>query len=348
MIENSSSGLVMLHPAVAVTVTHEDQHQAVLARYAVEPGDQRRVAVALTWCTTRSGKHRGSRAVEVRLDGSRAGELTHAMSERYAALVDSVTARGGQPGCEAVVYRGKRGLEINLRLPRESGPFFAAVVPPQPTPSQTTNGTHHFPAPTPYTRQPEVHPVPTGHPAAAHPVPAARTSATGPRPGWIAAGVVGVLVLAVAFGQSDDAPTAGTSVDFSSTSTTTAPPEPSTTTPATTTPTTTTTAAAPLTTEPAVPAPAVPNPPPATPTKPRPAPKPTTKPAPPPVTADPVEPVAPAGKCNPNYTPCVPIASDVDCAGGSGNGPAYVVGPVRVIGSDPYDLDRDNDGLGCE
>jgi hypothetical protein len=53
--------------------------------------------------------------------------------------------------------------------------------------------------------------------------------------------------------------------------------------------------------------------------------------------------------CDPNYSGgCVPIASDVDCSGGSGNGPAYVRGPVTVVGSDIYDLDRDNDGLGCE
>ncbi|KKU20029.1 MAG: G5 domain-containing protein [Candidatus Saccharibacteria bacterium GW2011_GWA2_46_10] len=52
--------------------------------------------------------------------------------------------------------------------------------------------------------------------------------------------------------------------------------------------------------------------------------------------------------CDPNYTGCVPIASDVDCAGGSGNGPAYVSGPISVIGSDIYDLDRDNDGIACE
>jgi hypothetical protein len=39
---------------------------------------------------------------------------------------------------------------------------------------------------------------------------------------------------------------------------------------------------------------------------------------------------------------------DVDCAGGSGNGPAYVDGPVKVIGNDIYDLDRDGDGWGCE
>lgn len=53
-------------------------------------------------------------------------------------------------------------------------------------------------------------------------------------------------------------------------------------------------------------------------------------------------------QCDPNYEPCVPVASDVDCAGGSGNGPAYVRGPVRVVGRDIYGLDRDNDGIGCE
>jgi hypothetical protein len=58
-------------------------------------------------------------------------------------------------------------------------------------------------------------------------------------------------------------------------------------------------------------------------------------------------PAAPSG-CNPNYSPCVPNASDVDCAGGGGNGPAYVTGPVRVIGTDVYYLDADHDGLGCE
>ena len=56
-----------------------------------------------------------------------------------------------------------------------------------------------------------------------------------------------------------------------------------------------------------------------------------------------------SSSCDPNYAwACVPIASDVDCTGGSGNGPAYVQGPVKVIGSDIYDLDRDGDGVGCE
>ena len=52
-------------------------------------------------------------------------------------------------------------------------------------------------------------------------------------------------------------------------------------------------------------------------------------------------------RCDSNYSGCVPIASDVDCAGGSGNGPAYT-GRVRVIGRDIYDLDRDHDGIACE
>lgn len=54
------------------------------------------------------------------------------------------------------------------------------------------------------------------------------------------------------------------------------------------------------------------------------------------------------GSCSPNYSPCVPIDSDVDCANGDGNGPSYVQGPVKVIGSDVYDLDRDGNGIGCD
>nr|WP_166981711.1 G5 domain-containing protein [Microbacterium fandaimingii] len=53
--------------------------------------------------------------------------------------------------------------------------------------------------------------------------------------------------------------------------------------------------------------------------------------------------------CHTSYAGvCVPIASDVDCAGGSGNGPAYVSGPLRVVGPDVYDLDRDGDGIACD
>ncbi len=34
--------------------------------------------------------------------------------------------------------------------------------------------------------------------------------------------------------------------------------------------------------------------------------------------------------------------------GDTGNGPAYVYGPVYVVGYDIYGLDRDGDGVGCE
>lgn len=60
---------------------------------------------------------------------------------------------------------------------------------------------------------------------------------------------------------------------------------------------------------------------------------------------------ASSSSCHPAYSgACVPIASDVDCAGGSGNGPAYVRGPVYVKkrGVDPYGLDGNGDGVGCE
>jgi hypothetical protein len=52
--------------------------------------------------------------------------------------------------------------------------------------------------------------------------------------------------------------------------------------------------------------------------------------------------------CTPGYSPCIPPGPDVDCAGGGGDGPRYVQGPVRVNGSDPYDLDTNRDGTGCE
>lgn len=71
-----------------------------------------------------------------------------------------------------------------------------------------------------------------------------------------------------------------------------------------------------------------------------------------PPVADPPDPTpapaSPVDRCDPNYSPCVPIDSDVDCEGGGGNGPSFVRGPVRVIGKDIYRLDRDRDGIGCE
>ena len=53
-------------------------------------------------------------------------------------------------------------------------------------------------------------------------------------------------------------------------------------------------------------------------------------------------------ECTPGYSPCLPPAKDYDCAGGKGDGPKYVQGPVYVTGPDPYRLDADHDGIGCE
>lgn len=71
-------------------------------------------------------------------------------------------------------------------------------------------------------------------------------------------------------------------------------------------------------------------------------------PAPPVVVEEPPPVEEPGGSCHPSYSGCLPFVSDVDCSGGSGDGPEYVVGPIEVYGSDPYDLDRDGDGVGCE
>lgn len=82
------------------------------------------------------------------------------------------------------------------------------------------------------------------------------------------------------------------------------------------------------------------------------APPPPTAPpttAPPVVVTPPPPPPPPAPSCTPGYSPCIAPGSDVDCAGGSGDGPRYT-GPVSVDpgSGDPYDLDRDGDGAGCE
>jgi uncharacterized membrane protein YgcG len=60
----------------------------------------------------------------------------------------------------------------------------------------------------------------------------------------------------------------------------------------------------------------------------------------------------PPPKCTPGYSPCLIDhgGADYDCAGGSGNGPYYTKSGVvyQVTGSDPYGLDRNHNGQGCE
>lgn len=56
------------------------------------------------------------------------------------------------------------------------------------------------------------------------------------------------------------------------------------------------------------------------------------------------------GACDPSYPDtCLQDGiGDYDCAGGSGNGPNYVDGPIRVLPPDPFGLDGNGNGLGCE
>jgi Excalibur calcium-binding domain len=50
------------------------------------------------------------------------------------------------------------------------------------------------------------------------------------------------------------------------------------------------------------------------------------------------------GDCHASYDPCLPIVDDLDCSAVR----ALEKAPVRVSGSDPYRLDGDGDGIGCE
>jgi len=160
---------------------------------------------------------------------------------------------------------------------------------------------------------------------------------------WATGGVVGVLVFASALGSGspDETPTSSTSALPSAVA---AP-------------------AVPAPADPVVPVQESSSAPVVEPfDEPAPAPRPTTRSRPPTPTKPETRAVEAAPKpapepevagespgCDSNYDGCVPIAGDVDCEGGNGDGPAYVAGPVRVIGSDIYGLDRGGEpGVGCE
>ncbi|WP_198942992.1 hypothetical protein [Actinophytocola xanthii] len=152
------------------------------------------------------------------------------------------------------------------------------------------------------------------------------------RPLGIAAAVITLVVVLAAIGDDEKPGVAGgpATTTTSVTKPQAPPPAPSTTT------------AAPK----PEPEPITPEPP-ATP-KPEPEPVRPEPPAAPPPAPKPAPAPAPASACHPNYGGCVPVAEDVDCLGGRGNGPEYVQGPVEVIGADVYDLDSNDDGVACE
>lgn len=57
----------------------------------------------------------------------------------------------------------------------------------------------------------------------------------------------------------------------------------------------------------------------------------------------PTERDAEEGDCATGYSPCLPVRADLDCAEIDDDKK-----PISVTGDDPYGLDRDGDGIGCE
>jgi hypothetical protein len=360
VLGNVTADLVLLAAERTVAVTREEHHQDVLA------GRGGRMAVALQPATIATGKYAGQRGLEITLDGRRVGELTRLMAERYLPLVDEVAARGRRPGCEAVLRPDHRGMQVELRLPA-----IGATVRPGPDPTVVAPGVPTAAGPP---RRPGGTAV-TPSSAAAPPV---RDRRARRRLVGAVGAVVGVLVLASVLGNSgrDDAgavtasarPAAATAAPATSTSNQTATSTSADSTPTIETvdepvvvaaapaPRRQTPTARPTTTRPTTGLPAPTRPPTASaarstaPAKPESAAAPEAAPKPKPAAAPKTEaaPEPPSSGCDPNYSGCVPIASDVDCAGGNGNGPEYVSGPVKVTGSDIYGLDNDHDGIGCE
>ncbi len=324
VVGNAPHDLVLLPAERTVTVTREEDHQDVLA------GRTGRLAVTLVPCAIAKGKHAGRVGLEVRLDGRRVGELTRLMSDRYLPVAGAVAARGGRPGCEALLRHGNRGTQIELRLPAVDATAARPVIPPPSGPIDVVD-TRRYPMP----------PLPD---ASTMPVTRMRVPEPPPRRGrrsrrvlGVIGGVVGVLVLIGALDGGDPVATPGATASSAS-QRPVASPTPSAAQVPSPTP-----APAPVLAMAPTPR-SIPRS--VTTSRARPAPTRDVKPAPPP---RPVQ-AAPASDCHANYTgACVPIASDVDCEGGSGNGPAYVRGPVRVIGKDVYGLDSGGEpGVGCE
>ncbi|WP_300009096.1 hypothetical protein [Pseudonocardia sp.] len=288
-MENSARGLTMLEPDHKVVVTGEEHHQPALTRYAPRTdGRARRVAVELGFATA----PRGGQVIEVRLDGRPVGWLTPLMSQRYGPLVDEVRRRGDRPGAVALVIDGRRGVEVELRLP--DAPVGASA--PRPP--------GHPPVPGPDAGRPE-------------------GRRRGRLPLLVGGGVLTVLLAvgaAVGGGADESATTASASratvdaVSPTTTRPTTAPPSSS---PPTTPPTDRATASATGVGPDPVDAPVRP---PTRTAQPRVA---TAEPEPAPA-PQPLAAPAPSG-CHPSYTPCVPDGPDLNC--GDLDGPYTVTGP---------------------
>jgi hypothetical protein len=106
----SSAGVLPARNSAALS--GEARHQNSLEGYRPPSGSSTRVWATLHPSQIQSGKHAGMPTLEVRIDGSRVGELTAAQAERYgSALAEPVMA------CEAEIYEGSKNLEVRVFLP---------------------------------------------------------------------------------------------------------------------------------------------------------------------------------------------------------------------------------------
>lgn len=121
---NSADTLELLAPERQVTVTGEDGHQDVLAELAARGRGAERLPVfaSLHRCTVSRGKYAGQGGIEVRIDGSRVGELTKLQADRYLPIVASAEEAGRPAGCEASLTWGDKGWQVEVQLPRPADP----------------------------------------------------------------------------------------------------------------------------------------------------------------------------------------------------------------------------------
>jgi hypothetical protein len=105
----------VLPHGVAMQVTCEEQHMDVLGPFVSDR--DRHVAVTLHAIDVqKTPRSTAYRAVEVRLGGQRAGELTKGMSEKILDVVDFVDSKGRLPLCRAVLKGSPLRAELTLQV----------------------------------------------------------------------------------------------------------------------------------------------------------------------------------------------------------------------------------------
>ncbi|OLR90500.1 hypothetical protein [Actinokineospora bangkokensis] len=119
VVAEGSNLRVLLWNERTCGVTREDEHQDALVDYAPFPGQQTREVIAcLGFCRIDSGRYRGEEAIEVQLGGRRVGQLTYAMSLRYAQSLRRLLATGVEVTCSALTRSTRDGIRVDLLLPQ--------------------------------------------------------------------------------------------------------------------------------------------------------------------------------------------------------------------------------------